>query len=140
MNQAPVAANLDGVLPFGPAQVVDHVVNGHANDGVAGFSGRGIEEPEINIVARTDAGVAESLTDISVTDVVDHVGGDGPGIAEGHAFAVVDEYRGWALTGELLNTASGVLLEVAPTEDVMLGRRDVIKTDDRGVEGLGVGR
>ena len=70
MDEAPVAANFDGVLSFAPTEVVDDVVDGDADDGAASLGGRGVEEAEVDIVAEADAAVAGALPDVSLDRLI----------------------------------------------------------------------
>ena len=110
VNQAPVSSNLDIVVALGPVQVVDDVVDGNTDDGGPSLSGGRGKKAEVDVFAGADTALAVALTDVAVTKVVDQAGGDGPGVAEGHAFRVIDDIVGGGLSGELLEAAGGVLL------------------------------
>ncbi len=117
MNQPPVAAHLDAVLALAPAQVVDNVVDRHAEDGRARL-GRGVGQiPEIDIIARPHAQPAVALPHIAIANVVHHVRGDRPRIAPGDALAVVFKNILRPLAGKLLRVVGDVLLQIAADKE-----------------------
>ena len=140
MHEAPVSAQLDVVLALAPVQVVDDVVYGVADDGVAGFGGGGGDEAEVDVIADADTGFAVALPDIAVAEVIDERLGESPGVTNGNSLGVVDQRRGRTLAGELLYRAGGVLLEVAADEDALTAGGVVVETHDGGVLRLRVRR
>ena len=89
MDQPPVAAELKRVLPFGPTQIVDDVIDRDAGDRRASFRSRSVVETEIYIFPRPNATGAESLADIAVAKIIDEVRRDRPRFAGSDALAVI---------------------------------------------------
>src|SRR6266567_8942870 len=116
VNQAPVAAHLDCVVPLTPTQIIDDIVHWHAGDGGPRLGRRRRHEPESDVIALSDAALAEALSHISISDVIDDARGNGPGVADRKSLTVVFERRrGW-LAWELLRAPSNVFLQVATNE------------------------
>jgi hypothetical protein len=91
MNEPPVAAKFQGVLTFGPAEVVNNVVDRDPGDGGAGLRGLIGQEAEVDIISGAGAVRAVSRAEVAVANVIHQTVGEDPGIAENHAFGVVLE-------------------------------------------------
>src|ERR1700679_3150907 len=125
MDEPPVHADLDAVLALGDVHVVDDVVYRRAQNGAARLRRRGrhvraTRSAEVDVIARTDSGLAGALASEPITDVIDDVGGDGPGVARSDTLIVGDQLRRWWLPGKLFHSRRLVLLQVAAHEDPVL--------------------
>ncbi len=140
MQQAPVAAQADSVFAMGDGEVVNDVVYRHTDVCGACLRGRGRQEAEIHIISGTHARLPIALPYVAIANVVHQARRDGPGIAEDHAFAVIDQERRRRLTGELLRTRESIFLQTAAAKDVVLAGRAVIQASDAGVQRLRSGR
>src|SRR5579875_227608 len=127
-------------MTLGEGEVFDDVIGGYADVGCTGFRAGISQEAEVYVVAGTEAGLAVSLADVAVAQVVDERWRDRPGIAEDHALRVVNEDGGGRLSGKLLGAGEGVFLEAAPPEDVVLAGGRPVEPGDAGVQRLRRGR
>ncbi len=140
MDESPVPANLDVVLSFRPVEIVDDVAYRHADDGAARLCRRCIDKSEIDIVTAADATLTVSLANVPVANVVDHRWRDRPSIAKRHAFGVVDERIGGALSRKLFQPPRRILLQVAAAKDAMLRGRNPVNAHQGGIEGARIRR
>ena len=91
MDQSPVRAELKGVPPFGPGNIIDEVVYGNIGENCAGNSDRIVQAAETIEILIVEASISQALADEGVTEIVDQIVTDNPGISARNALAIVGE-------------------------------------------------
>src|SRR2546429_150110 len=83
MNDAPIHAELQRVLPLDPVHVVQEIVHRNVEKGAAVFRSQRAQSREVGIGCGSGTRDIQSLPDIAVTEVVNQVLSDGPQMARG---------------------------------------------------------
>ena len=140
MNQSPVYSELKIVLSLRPVEVVNDVVHRNNRNCASCLRCLRGDVTEIDVVAATHTGQTISLTDVSVTNIVDHRRCNRPGVTKGHALGIVDQLGRWPLARKLLRPSRRILLQVSTSKDAILRRWNIIDTYDRCIQRLRIGR
>ena len=138
MNQAPVAAELERVFALGPTEVIDDIIHGDAGNCGPSFCRGVIQEAEIHVVTRPNSPLGKALPDVSVTDIINQVWGDRPGVTRGQSFAIVLRDVPRPLSRKLLHIVRNILLEITANEDAVLVGGNEVDSCNRGIQTLWV--
>src|SRR4029077_2634767 len=149
VDDSQIAAELQGMLAFGPAEVIHEVVERdlYARGGRLSHWIRNPPGVEKNVALGLPSGLTKSFADVAVTEIVDQGIADDGGVANRQAFPVAGGNRVWRLSGELGTAGCQVIALQVPTEKQAMASircQVVVELDDVGIElcrsGVGEGK
>src|SRR5579862_8366872 len=140
IDDADVAAELEGVLALGPGNIVHQVMHRNGEAGGRCLAMQVIKSTEVNERRGLQAHAVNTFTDESITEVVDQVVAQDCRVADGDTLVVTLVGNVRRISGKLrtvvANSSNAVILQVPAHEQPMVAvlRQVIVQLQDVGIQ------